>query len=151
MKKLAYLLVITCLLTTACDDYLVVKPKLQIGEPEFFETQEGFIDAINGCYTLLRANDLYGQKLSYYEIEFLAQHWRFNKQIPGIESSLSTYDFTTPSAVSEIGKIYLKLYNVIYNANTILKQIEDKKDLFKGKLKYELIKGGFSPTGLLSF
>jgi hypothetical protein len=139
MKKiLYYLLVFTCLIFTACNDWLDVQPRTTFKQDKMFETEGGFKDVLTGAYIKLKENSLYGTNLTRTSIEHLAQHWDAPSQSTG--AFLAVYDYENADVKSTMSRIYAKLYNVIVNVNSILEHIDDKKDIFS-KGMYELIKG----------
>jgi hypothetical protein len=139
MKKiLYYLLVFTCLIFTACNDWLDVQPRTTFKQEKLFETEGGFKDVLTGAYIKLKEPALYGTELTMTTIEYLAQHWDA-KQLSK-EAALKAYDYEDARVKNTMSGIYVKLYNVIVNVNSILENIDAKKDIFS-KGMYELIKG----------
>ena len=44
----------------SCEDWLDVRPKSQVKEEIFFESEDGFRDATLGIYTIMSSTSLYG-------------------------------------------------------------------------------------------
>ena len=61
------------LLATSCENWLDVKPKAEIKWDVMFETEQGFKDALIGCYYNLADESVYGGALNCTFIEVLAQ------------------------------------------------------------------------------
>ena len=52
------------LLAASCESWLDVQPKTEIKESTMFETEQGFKDALIGCYELLSERDAYGAEMT---------------------------------------------------------------------------------------
>jgi hypothetical protein len=141
MKKIIYMiLVVGCFMFTACNDWLNVQPRTRFKKDEMFKTQDGFKNLLTGVYLKLKKPGLYGENLTMKSIEHLAQHWEAAPR--STEAALNDYDYNNATVKVVISEIYAKLYNVIANVNSILGNIDGKKDIFsKNKGMYELIKG----------
>jgi hypothetical protein len=140
MKNIIYyLLVITCLIFTACNEWLDVQPKTEFKQNKMFETEQGFEATLIGVYINLTKNDIYGEHLTMGAIEYLAQHWKTTSS-NSMEAFLVKYDYKNTTVKDIMSGIYAKMYNVIANINLILEHIDAKKNIFS-KNRYELIKG----------
>lgn len=121
MKKyILYLLIFTVFY--ACDDFLDQKPKTQVDATYMFETEQGFKDALIECYAKMGQSILYGQQLTMTTIELMAQHWDLDN-IYGNQQELKQLDFTTSYTRGLFSGIYGALYNVVVQANDVLKNL----------------------------
>lgn len=122
MKKyLLYLLLLTAF--CSCDDFLDQKPKTQVDATYMFKTEQGFKDALTSCYVKMAGNTLYGKQLTATTIEVMAQHWDLDASNFGSELGLKELDFTTTYSRELFSGIYGALYNVVVQANDVLKNL----------------------------
>lgn len=136
MKKIFYLLVFA-MLTASCKKFLDVQPESQIDKNQLFETQDGFKEALNGVYTLCASTNLYGENLTFGDLEVKAQNFDF---INFSYQNIANFDYKDLAYISRNDKTWTSAYQAISNCNSILAVIDSKKDLFTGN-NYELIKG----------
>ena len=74
MRRIVILLV-TILVFSGCENFLDLTPKSEVLGDKLFQSEEGFEDALYGVYTALAQKELYGEKLSYYLPDMLAQYY----------------------------------------------------------------------------
>lgn len=115
---------------TSCSDWLDVRSELEEKESNQFNNLEGFETALVGCYMSLADQDAYGQRLTMTNIESLANYWHFqassnNENATG-EYYLMQHDYTQDLAKDNIQAIYAQLFNVVSQANVVLKHITDE-------------------------
>jgi len=131
-KYIPFLMSAFLFLNASCDDWLDVQQDTEKKETELFDTYQGFQGALAGCYDDLAKQDLYGEKLTYSNIESMAGLWYMGSSADNLRSAvLPNYYFTTHEyrhsvAEEEIRKIYLGLFNTILEANMIIKASEEK-------------------------
>ena len=56
-------------------DFLDVNPRTEVPADKMFTTENGFEDALNGCYMKMNNNSLYGRFLTLSGIDFLAGYY----------------------------------------------------------------------------
>lgn len=135
---LAILLVIIC---SSCNDWLSVSPRSQTKEEDMFKTEEGFKNVITGIYTGMCAKELYGAALTYGAIDVLGGYYYMGwSQRENIYYSLSSYDYENTSSLNVIDSIWSKQYNLIANANIILRNVDKQREVFTED-NYRLCKG----------
>lgn len=139
MKKNILLIWFTGLfLLGGCSDWLDVDSKTEISADQLFENERGFVVALNGIYSTLAGNSMYGGELTYGGIEALSRGITTDKIV---YQELRNYNYEYSSVKSFISSIWEKSYNLIANCNEILAQVDDKSDNFFTGNNYELIKG----------
>ena len=121
--KRNYIILFIALLFSSCNDWLDVKPESQTEAKEMFKTEEGFKDALSACYIKLNQPDLYGQRLTMTDIEYLAQHWNPDPINYEGQIQLKNFDYTQDYCKNTIQSIYGALYNTIVQANIILENM----------------------------
>lgn len=118
------------LCTTSCNDWLDVKPDTEQKEEDQFSTYQGFQDALIGCYMSLGNQDIYGERLTMTNIESLANLWYIEENTNRYEDKdLAAHTYTTTYAESAIKAIYSNLFNVIAQANVIIKNADERGDV----------------------
>lgn len=110
---------------TSCSDWLDVKGDMEMKEEDLFSKKQGFCDALVGCYMTLADQDAYGERLTMSNIESLAGLWNIKDDINRpADYYLKKHDYEQEDARTAIQSIYAKLYNVVAQANTLLKNLE---------------------------
>lgn len=137
MKKI-YILSL-CVALTSCSDWLAVSPKTEASRDEFFEAEEGFQDALTGLYIQLKSEPLYGKAMTMSTLEHTVSFWDITANTT--EAALGKFDFSEAGAEAAFAAIYNKEYRIIAGANSILEEIDVRKDVFKTSEMYEVIKG----------
>ena len=126
---------------TGCTDWLDVQPVDQVAEEQMFTSEEGFRQGLNGVYVELCSSNLYGGDLQVGTVEVLAQRYKFtNYGTMQNLNSLGQFDYTTDYSKSNFAGIWEKGYALIANVNTLLKNADEKKNLFTGD-QYNWITG----------
>ena len=151
MKKIyLYLSVAVALTFTSCNEWLDIQPELEMRQTTMFESEQGFKDVLTGAYIRMATPELYGLNTTMKLPEMMAQHWT----IPSANSTqaeiyhISNFDFTQTSTKKLLEDVWLQYYQTIININSLLENIDAKKDLFTNG-NYELIKG--EALGLRAF
>ena len=124
-------------LLTACNEWLDVKPEMQVEREELYQSEKGFQSALIGCYAKLKSENLYGSTLSYNSIEYLAQLWIANETF----QLLKDFEWESDYAKSFREGIYQNMYNAIAQANDLLLYLEKNKGVLPDTNSYNLIKG----------
>ena len=140
-----YILLITWLAfcTVSCNDWLDVRPETEQKEEDQFASVNGFFDALVGCYMSMAEDDAYGERLSYSNIESLANMWYIPSSTDREEDMyLSAHDYTTNDARNAISEMYSSLFYVIAQANAVLKNAEERgNDVFVDETMLNVVKG----------
>lgn len=120
MKTFKHILVaLACGITfTACDDFLDITPEGQIKGDELMRSPEGIEDALYGAYSQMRTSSLYGQELSFSNIEILAH----NLSCKGNTTltALSNHEYDNTNVKSMFEALWTAMYKNISNVNSIL-------------------------------
>ena len=141
MKRINILSVLASILviTGSCQKFLDVNPKTQAPQDVFFNSQEGFKDALSGVYIQLKNNSIYGKHLTYGHIENLVSSWDVTAGTT--EEHIGKFNFAEERVQNAFDNIYSKAYSTIANVNSILAQIDENKSVFKNKDLYNVVKG----------
>lgn len=110
---------------TSCSDWLDVKGDMEMKEEDLFSKKQGFCDALVGCYMTMADQSAYGEKLTMSNIESLAGLWVIkNDQSLPADYYLKMHDYEQEDARAAIQTIYGKLFNVVAQANNLLKNLQ---------------------------
>ena len=128
MRRIVILLV-TILVFSGCENFLDLTPKSEVLGDKLFQSEEGFEDALYGVYTALAQKELYGEKLSYYLPDMLAQYYVY-ENVGGYMELLLTFqymnsNFTKRSMFDDIWKL---MYENISHVNSVLTNLEGREN-----------------------
>lgn len=131
MRKVYILLcTVFALGVSSCSDWLDVRPETEQKDKDMFSTYDGFCDALTGCYMSLASQEIYGERLTMTHIESLANLWHMpsslsetNRQADWV---LKHHEYTSTYAEDAIETMYAKLFNVVVQANMIIKNIDER-------------------------
>ncbi len=130
---------------TSCSDWLDVRSELEEKESNQFNNLEGFETALVGCYMSLADQNAYGQRLTMTNIESLANYWNFQTSTYDNNATgeyyLLRHDYTEDLAKDNIQAIYGQLFNVIAQANVLIKHIEEEGENVKNPATRDVIEG----------
>jgi hypothetical protein len=143
MKKIILLCcIVLSVLATSCNKWLDVTPDNQSTATELYKSYSGFCDALNGCYIKLKDRSIYGEKLTMTNIESMAQLWRSTTitDLPA-DYELMNFNYTGDNAKAALSTIYSSLYNVIAQANMIIKHIGENGSVIQDPATRAVIEG----------
>lgn len=122
--------VCTGLFGTGCSDWLDYTPEDKQTYDKQFSTEEGFHNAVNGCYNLLVSGSLYGYNLTYGPIEAMGNCYFIPDNNEAMkEFSSATYEGNY--ATSAFSSIWSSAYNTILNINTVLSAMDEFPDVLR--------------------
>lgn len=136
MKKYSILFLILSLAMSACDNFLSVKPKAEIVEHVFYDTPEGFEDALYGAYSTLSASELYGEYLSWGMLDVFGQYYKKASINDDIKIILTLEHERLRGYYS---MIWSKAYATIGYVNNVLRNLDRKNE--QSMHYYKLYKG----------
>jgi len=146
MKRIYLIIFIAVLSLTSCNKWLDIQPELEIRKNAIFENEQGFKDVLIGSYIRMATPSLYGLNTTMVLPELISQHWT---PVTGtISAYLSSFDYTQTTSKNLFEAVWLQYYQTILNINSILEDIDSKKDMFANG-NYEVIKG--EALGLRAF
>ena len=130
MKKLIYTWLCVAIGFSSCSDYLEIDPIAQETESNFFETPENAIYAVNACYDIIGMTEgpgPDGQWLSHNYEFFFGDLLSDDSEKGSTESDFTDIqDLVEWRATADNGitvSIWVKCYDGIYRANTVLQQL----------------------------
>lgn len=141
MKQIILILAVAFCLAS-CNDWLDVRPDTEQKDYDQFSSATGFFDALTGCYMTMADNNAYGQRLSMTNIESLANLWAVSDDMTRLaDKELAAHDYTKDNARDAIAAIYDKLFNVIVQANMIIKYADEQGDVFADQSMRKVVQG----------
>ena len=143
MKKIYNFLILLCVVTlfSSCEKWLSETTDSQIQDKDQFSSELGFQQVLLGCYIGMADKDLFGKNLSWYLPDLMAQNYdKYEFYGNGNGKNFQEYNYNLSTSRSVIEDMWRKSYNVIINANSALKFIDEKKDVFI-PVNHSIIKG----------
>lgn len=130
MRKVISILCLGVTLTcVSCESWLDVQPKSEIKWDMMFETEQGFKDALLGCYAGMSERNVYGAEMTCTFVEALAQQY-FAPSETGTDYQLAfKYGYTSTTFTKYTDAIWAKLYNILANVNSVIEATEVKGDV----------------------
>lgn len=125
---------------SSCEDWFDISPKSDLKAEDLFSNEQGFRDALIGCYALMSGTDLYGAQLTCTYMDVLGQYYATASGTQNTFRYAYDYDYKNATEETRINTIWKDLYNVIANLNGMLDRIDGQKGIFS-EGNYELIKG----------
>lgn len=136
MKHYLYFIIVILSLSS-CKKFLDVQPESDVTKEDLFTTEEGFKEALNGIYNLSSAQPLYGNNLTFGNLDIMAQNYVFTDVT---FSKVASFQYNDPYLIGKNDEIWAEAYKAIGNCNNILENIEKNKGVFFDG-NYQLIKG----------
>lgn len=146
MKQILFILFIAFCFAS-CNDWLDIRPDTEQKDYDQFSTVNGFYDALVGCYMSMANADAYGDRLSISNIEALTNIWYMPEESAQVSSlrlgdyELQHRNYTGDNARDAIQAMYSALFNVIAQANMVIKYADEKEDVFADKTALAMVKG----------
>lgn len=123
------LFAIAGLALSSCNDWLDLKGDTELKEKDMFTQKTNFNNALVGCYLNMSSQNAYGQKLSFGDIEELANLWETNPlNTTELNPQLAAHNYDQDVVKTAIAAIYNSQFNTIAQANGILKNIKENGD-----------------------
>jgi hypothetical protein len=135
--KYLYFLIVSLLIFSSCKKFLDVQPESDVTKEQLFSTEDGFKEALNGVYTFCGGGELYGGKLTFSNLEIMAQNFDLTNSY---YQKLQAFKYADRDVINSNDQIWVNAYKAIGYCNSILEAIDAKKNVFHDK-NYELIKG----------
>lgn len=144
--RILYLTAILFLTLSSCTKWLDVNPKDIIAEDEMFKLGEGYRHVLNGLYRSMSTSDMYGKEMSWGMVDVMARHYKIDG---AITIGHVYYDigylgkYTGDNVKGLISGMWTTSYNVIANANNLIKKVDetDSKKFMGAELEKNMILG----------
>jgi hypothetical protein len=119
---------------------------MEMRKTEMFEHEEGFKNVLTGAYIRMATPALYGKNMTMLLPEYMTQHWTIAANT--LPAYISRFDYEQADYKKLLASIWLAYYQTVVNLNTLLGEIDARRDLFTNG-NYNLIKG--EALGLRAF
>lgn len=125
MKQIYIILSLSLLWFASCESFLEVETKGTLEQSELFKDEDGFKDAMYGCYATMAMQSLYGNTLSYGFLDDLGQLY-FTSNSKDLWNKIVVFDYTDSDVEVKKDAIWTNSYYVIANLNNVIKQMNGK-------------------------
>jgi starch-binding outer membrane protein, SusD/RagB family len=126
MKKVFYFIVLILLLGNfSCKKFLTQEPYNNISVEDVFKDVEGARTTLAGCYEKLISSDYYNRTFSIYP-DLAAGNIKYSR--PSNQALQLSYNFNNDVVSNDMNGFYRNAYSIIYNANTIIANINTIAD-----------------------
>lgn len=140
MRKVISILFLAAMLTlSSCESWLDVEPKSEIKWDTMFETEQGFKDALLGCYVGLSEKSLYGGDLTCLFLDALAQQY-YTKGASSSYRYVFDYSYNSTAVTNYSDNIWSKIYTTLANVNALIEAVEDKGEGVLNSTTHSLVK-----------
>jgi hypothetical protein len=143
LTKIAVWVVLVLFPNVSCTDWLDVQPREQEEAEKLFETEDGFKEALAGCYTNLSQTSAYGKELTFGFVSVLGQEWSSGAGVDVSSAAyyqVRRYNYEDANVLPFIDNIWAVLYNTIAQLNTLIYYTEQKREVLSD-LNYAIIRG----------
>ncbi|OKZ16084.1 MAG: hypothetical protein BHV81_14845 [Butyricimonas synergistica] len=123
---------------TSCSDWLNVKMEDRIMENALYETNEGFLIALNGCY--LEMNNVYSRNLATGVIDVMAQYYNVTENIDHTYKVYAGYKYTDASFETTNNSVWSSMYTLLANVNVVIEHCDEDGAAISGEY-YPIVKG----------
>ena len=131
-RKYSIGVILLAFVLSACENWLDVKPELDIYEETLFEEAKGYYVGLNGLYVKMSSKSLYGQELSWGAVEAWGRSYTLNENNHAGYFQMVNFEYDKTEAVNIRKDIWLSAYKVIAEANNLIQNLEkDEKVKFK--------------------
>ena len=141
IKNIIKTLTVTCFVAvfaSSCSDWLAVDMEDEIMEDKLYETNEGFVAALNGVYA--KMNETYSSTLSMTVLDVMAQYYNVAQNSRHSLYDYANYSFNESNVEKTSGDIWTGLYALIANLNLLLEHCDEPGAALKANY-YPLVKG----------
>lgn len=145
MKEIIKLIVIgfMALAFGSCKDYLDVRPKTSLSEKDFFTSEQGFLQALNGVYSQMASRNLYTDKLSMGYVSAMAQNYSPTTADASLPNNMApaTLGHTTDAEKAHASAVWTSAYSAIANLNKIIENTTLNRAVLNENNAYALVRG----------
>lgn len=141
MKFPCILFITICLLGfNSCTKWIDVKPTDRLAEGVLFTNSAGYIKALNGVYSEMAHNNLYGRFLTSSTIDAMAQYY-FITSSTNVYYNYAMFDYAQANTKFGFDNAWKKAYELIVNLNVIIEQSGNAPSTKLPEPYYGVVKG----------
>jgi len=138
--KYIYIAILFVLSLGSCSKWIDVKPADRLAEDVLYSDKSGYVKALNGVYSELTNNKLYGRFLSASAVDVLAQYYVFIGSTNAY-FNYTVFDYTQKATKDGFDDTWQKAYEQIVNLNVIISRCGDAPSNVLPETYYNVIKG----------
>ena len=112
------------LVAASCKKWVEVSPKTQIEDRAFFETEQGFKEALNGIYLLMGRPAQYGRELTFGLTDVIGSIYVLDVQNGSVQYRDAFAGLYSGTPQSLIGSIWSNQYYTLAHVNKLLQELE---------------------------
>lgn len=112
------------MLSSSCTDWLDVEMSDNVMENTLFNTNEGYLIALNGIYVGM--NDIYGSTLSAGVIDVMAQYYNVTEDLNHNYATYSYYRFNENTFENMSSNVWSRAYALLANVNVLLEHCDEE-------------------------
>lgn len=117
------------MLCSGCNDWLDVRPKLEIYEEILFEKAGGYYSALNDLYLKMSASELYGKELSWGAIEAWGGTYDLDPLMHKTYDQLLHLQYDQNEVKNLADQIWKGAYKIIAEANNLIQNLEKDQEV----------------------
>lgn len=138
-KYIKYITIVLLSLNVGCSNYLDVEPKSSMSEDMMFSSEMGFQQTLEGVYSQLGKQELYGDRLTLGFVSALSQDYDQSFSMAPYYAT-ATYNYNSDEVRKSLLEIWSTGYNAIAGLNKILEKAETNRKVLSAN-GYNLIRG----------
>lgn len=124
-------LVLMTVSLVSCNDWFDVIPRSSVYEDDLYAKEQGFQSTLTGLYIAMGEDNMYGKEMTFGLNDVVSGLYYLPKINNNSYKFAAQYNYEYSSTKSTITGIWNAAYNVIANANVLLKEIGLKQDVDK--------------------
>jgi len=126
--------------TVSCESWISIEPTDRLSEDKVFSTQKGFQQALNGIYTEMNNNSVYGSNLTAGVLDVMGQYYVADIDPTYTYYYFARYGYSYSPVKTAFANVWAKMYSLISGVNIIIEKCEQPnsltpqyQDLIKGE------------------
>ncbi|MFS2724713.1 RagB/SusD family nutrient uptake outer membrane protein [Bacteroides thetaiotaomicron] len=145
MRKLYIIfMLLGMLLVTSCSDWLDVAPSNQVNDDKMFSNGDGYRNALNGVYSKMSTESMYGREMSWGLIDVVGQTYvKSRMKTTSTYRKAAEYAYDDSDVKSIISNIWSDSYKDIAFCNNLIAHVAvaDPSTFVEGEYEKNLIWG----------
>lgn len=115
--------------TVSCESWISIEPTDRLSEDRVFSTQKGFQQALNGIYTEMNNNSVYGSNLTAGVLDVMGQYYNVNIDPTYTYYYYARYGYAYDNVKSNFSNTWAKMYSLISGVNIIIEKCDQPNPL----------------------
>lgn len=128
-------------LAQSCQKWLEATSSTQVSDTKMFSSRSGFHEAVTGVYIDMGSSACYGRNYTFFVNELSVLCDAYNSEESNPFHACQQHLYSNGTMTSLLEYMWRGGYNVIANANKILYEVDNRRDVITDETEYNLIKG----------